>query len=97
MLKSPSKTLKMRPLGWADAASGMEFMWVEILVAFGRLKLDDEGRVVFPDRTGTPERIEKRPWNPSLRQRWGHVFMSSTVTLTATAEVVRPDPDPESA
>jgi hypothetical protein len=71
-----------------NAATGMSFMWIEIISALNRLKLDKEGRVILPDRTGTPKTIEKPPQNRVMQQRWGRGSFSLNLGLSGDAGAV---------
>lgn len=71
-----------------SAASGMNFMWIEIVNALGRLKLVD-GIPQLTDWTGVPDTPIPLPHQEHVPTRWAHGFMSGTGTLSfgPTAEV----------
>lgn len=54
-----------------NAASGLNFMWVEIALSLGRVSFVD-GFLQPPDRTGSGHAVEQRPLTPIGPARWAH-------------------------
>ena len=59
-----------------NAASGLNFMWVEIAIAFGRVNVVD-GLLHLPDRTGSGSVVERRPPTSVGPARWAHSVINA--------------------
>ena len=78
-----------------SAASGMNFMWIEIVIALGRLELV-AGLPKLTDWTALPSAPERRPRAQHPPQRWAHGFLLGTGALASGVSPVEWYPeDPE--